>query len=257
MLVGHTLLTADPHLGRVAYGSFSDQALMEMLIEGFDHNTKSKYQDKHGMYREVYKWPCIECDDDDKVIEIDINSLHVTGSLALCYVPPKVKALNISLGWGRSELAGSVDLTNLPDGMSDLHLHNNNLGGGIDLTQLPDGMGYLYLQNNKFTGEIDLTQFPKGMTQLDLQNNNLRGEIDLTRLSDGMEYLTLNNNQLRGSLVIKNLPPKMGFINVEANHFNAIAVVNSEVRAFINLEGSGVASVVDENGREVNKLNKA
>ena len=81
MFVFHILLTADPNLGRVAYSSFSDQALMEMLIEGFDHNTKSKYQDKHGMYREVCKWPCIECDDDDRVIEIDINSLHVTGAL--------------------------------------------------------------------------------------------------------------------------------------------------------------------------------
>ena len=42
----------------------------------------------------------------------------------------------------------------------------------------------------------------------------------------------------------------MSRIDVRANQFNAVAVVDSETDAAIELEGSGVTSVVDENGKE-------
>ena len=89
------LLCSDPNLGRVDYNSLSDQTLMELLIEGFDDKTKKRYQDDHGMYLDVCEWPFIKYDDDERVIKIDIDSLHVSGSIELCYVPPKVKQIHI------------------------------------------------------------------------------------------------------------------------------------------------------------------
>ena len=59
----------DPFLGRLDYSLLSDQALMEMLIEGFDDETKKKYQDDHGMYLDVCEWPNITCDEDESVID--------------------------------------------------------------------------------------------------------------------------------------------------------------------------------------------
>ena len=219
--------SVDPSLGRVDYSSMSDQALMEMLIEGFDDETKKEYQDTDGMYRDVCEWQSFQCDEDHRVIEVSIASCYVIGSLELCYVPPKMKLLNISPWNGKGELTGSADLTHLPEGMESLSLNNNTLTGEIDLTSLPDGMIHLYLCNNYFTGEIDLTQLPHRMTTL-----------------------FLNNNQLSGSLVIKNLPPKMGLIDLQVNQFNAMAMVDLKTPTIIKLRGSGVTSVVDENGEK-------
>ena len=143
---------------------------MEMLIDGFDDETKKRYQDKRGIYLDVCEWSCVKCDEDESVIEIDIDSRHVRGSLELRYAPPKVKVLAITSNF-EGQLTGSVDLTQLPDGMEYLHLQNDNLTGEIDLTQMPDGMRVLILKNNQLSGEIDLTQLPDGMSCIKLNNN--------------------------------------------------------------------------------------
>ena len=273
-------LTGDPSLGRIDYNLLTDQALMEMFIEGFDEETKKKYQDKHGMYLDVCDWLCIECDEDDRVIEIDINSRHVSGSLDLFYAPPRVKELWISSLSGEvynSELTGSIDfkqlpsgvecltldnnqltreidLTQLPNEMKALRLNYNQLTGDIELTKLPEGLNYLSLDSNQLTGEIDLTRLPARLYHLDLQNNQFTGEIDLTHLSEGMNYLYLNKNQLSGSFVVKNSSPGLRSINAEDNKFNAVAVIDSKSHAYIHLRGSGVTSVVDGNGRDLDSV---
>ena len=268
------LCGADPNLGRVDYSSLTDQSLMEMLVDGFDGETKKKYQDSEGTYLDVCAWPCIRCDDEERVIEIDINSENVSGSLELCYVPPKVEDLKVSPLSGESRMTGSVDFARLPDGMKYLHLSNNQLTGEIDLTQPPKGLERVSLEDNQLTGEIDLTQLPDGMVFLDLRNNRLTGEIDLTQLPDIMNYahlennqltgevnltqlpsrmhsLDLSGNQLTGSLIIRNIPLGAEEIDVRGNHFNAVAVVDSETHDPVDFEGSGVTSVVDENGKEL------
>ena len=242
-------LSVDSPLGRVDYGLMSDQFLMEMLIDGFDDETKKHYQDNDGMYLNLCKWSCTECDDDERVIEIRIGSCSASGSLELCYVPPKVKFCSIN-SFGNSKLTGSVDLTQLPEGMRHLHLNNNQLTGEIDLTHLPDEMKELFLQNNQLTGEIDLTRLPGCLRNLYLNNNQITGSLDLTNLPDGMLHLYLDNNRFGGSFIAKNLPPRLVAIYAGGNLFSAVAFVESQTRTKINLKGSGVRSVVDENGKE-------
>ena len=313
------ILSVDPSLGRVDCSLMSDQTLMEMLIDGFDDKTQKKYQEYDETYINVCIWPCITCDEDERVIEINMDSINIIGSIQLCYVPPSVKDLKIRNRWRPGKLSGSIDLSQLPEGMQLLDLQHNQLTGEIDLTQLPNGMEflslfdnhlagkvdlahlpykiqYLFLENNKLTGDIDLTKLPDGIQLLKLGNNQLTGEIDLTQLPDRMEKLHLSNNQLTreinlsklpksmhelhlnnnqltgkvdlnklpkymrklhlennqlsGSFVIKSLPPVL-HINVQENKFNAVAVVDSKTRARIMLRGSGVSSVVDENGGEI------
>ena len=247
------ILSADPSLGRVDYSSLSDQTLMEMLFDGFDDEAKKKYQDNEGMYLDVCDWSCVTCDDDERVIKIGADSSEISGSIQFCYVPPKVKKLKVIPSWLGSELTGSVDLAHLPKDMKHLDLQNNMLTGKIDLTKLPEGMKKLFLDHNQLTGEIDLTQLPKGMRSLRLDSNQLTGEIDLTCLPEGMQYLHISRNQLCGSLVMNQLPQEMRIIAARLNHFNAVAVVSSETLATIKLRGSGVTSVVDEIGRELDK----
>ena len=271
MCASQLFLSMDPSLGRVDCSLMSDQTLMEMLLEGLDEETKKEYQDSEGMYLDVCTWPCVTCDDNERVIGIRITRFYLNGLLELCYVPPKVKVLEIvvfdssgltgsidlarlpdgveELDLRSHKLTGEIDFTQLPDGMERLYLNNNQLTGEIDLTQLPDGMKCLYLSNNRLTGGIDLTHLPNGMQNLFLSNNDLTGEVDLTNLPDSMEGLSLDHNQLSGSLVIKMMKRWIS-ISARRNQFNAVAVVDSETRAPINLQESGVTSVVDENGRE-------
>ena len=342
MCVFQLFLCADPSLGRVDYSSLSDQTLMEMLIECLDDETKAEYQDTDGLYLDVCDWSCTKCDDEERVIEISLESPQVSGSLELCYVPPNVKVIKARSMWNHSKLSGSadlthlpegiggidlrgneltgeidstklpeamvelylgqnqftgkVDLTNLPGGIRGLYLDNNQLTGKIDLTQLPKGMHVLRLQYNQFTGEIDLTKLPEAMVELylgynqltgeidltqlpgeveslSLVNNQLTGEIDLTKLPGGIRGLFLNNNQFTGEIDLANIPHGMGYlflennqlsgsfvakrlkswisVNARRNQFNAVAVVKSETQAGIKLRGSGVTSVVNENGREL------
>ena len=221
-------LSVDPSLGRVDYSLMPDQTLMEMLLEGFDEETKKEYKDCEGMYLDVCEWSCVTCDDNQRVIEVDIDSSSIVGSLELCYAPPKVKEFRVNPPLDESKMTGSVDLTHLPEEMTHLDLQDNQLTGEIDLTQLPDVMSGLYLYNNKLTGEIDLTCLP-----------------------GRMECLFLRINQLSGSVVIRRLPQGMKMIDLRENHFNAFAVVDSKATDVdIFLSGSGVASIVDENGKE-------
>ena len=219
------ILTVDPSLGRADYSTLSDQTLMEMLIGGFDEEAKKEYQDIDAMFLDVCEWPGIECDDDERVVEIEIDSRHILGSLELSYAPPKAEVLSIS-SWARSKLTGSVDLARLPEATESLCLDGNRLTGELDLTKLPDIMEYLSFNNNEFSGEVDLTQFPIGM-----------------------KYLYLSDNQLTGSLYVGKLPPMMELVHARGNNFDPIVVVDSETHVSIKLCRSGVVSVVDENGK--------
>ena len=240
-------LSVDPSLGRVDYRLLSDQTLMEMFIEGLDEDTENKYQDSEGMYLDVCDWSCIECDDDDRVIEIHIGSGIVSGSLEMRYLPPKVQRLNLA----ENQLTGEIDLKQLPDRVQSLDLSDNQLTGEMDLTRLPDGMERLELSSNRFIGEIDLTGLPDGMNGLYLNNNQFTGEIDLTQLPTELRWLDVSRNQLSGSIIINELPGDMFGLDLGKNRFNAVAVVESVKQGFINLKESGVMTVVDESGREV------
>ena len=272
MFAFELLCSVDPSLGRVNYSLLSDQTLMEMLIEDLDDEAKKRYQDNEGMYLDVCKWSFVTCDDDERVIEMGADSSVISGSIHLSFVPPKVKVLKIKPPWTggkltgsvdlahlprgvraidlrNNELTGEVDLTHLPESIEKLYLGRNQLTGGIDLTQLPGRMDYLSLNNNQLTGGVDLTQLPDEMEELYLNNNRFTGEIDLAHLPVGMQFLFLENNQLSGPFVIKRLTHGIS-INARGNNFNTVAVVNAKTPSHIFLGGSGVTSVVDENGKE-------
>ena len=224
---------------------------MEMLFEGFDDETKEKYQDNHGMYLDVCGCSCIKCDDDERVVQIELGSETLSGSLELCYVPPKVKVLLIT-SWRKTELTGSVDLTYLPSGVEWVDLDNNELTHEIDLTLLPDGTKYISLQANQLSEEIELTHLPDGMEDLYHNKNHFTGNVVLTHLPKGMQKLFLQSNLLSGSVIIKRLPHGIEMIDLRENNFNAIAVVTPETDVTIKLDGSGVTPVVDEKGEEIN-----
>ena len=177
------LLTVDPNLGHVDYGSFSDQTLMEMLIDGFSEQSKKRYQDSEGLYLDVCAWQCVSCDDAKQVIQI-MEYDTVIGSLQLSYVPPSVSTLNVS----DNSVSGSIDLRNLPANMQLLSLHDNQLSGTICLTQLPAQMRYLQIYNNELSGSFIAMNIPPHMVLLNASQN----DFSPTAMVDAGGYFQLN-----------------------------------------------------------------
>ena len=64
------LQTADYSLGRVNRTTFSDQTLMEMLIEGCSPDSLEQCMGKDKTYLDVCEWPIVQCDTDANVFEI-------------------------------------------------------------------------------------------------------------------------------------------------------------------------------------------
>ena len=200
------LIAADPSLGRVDYSSLSDQTLMELLIDGFDAEEKQIFQSREGMYLDVCEWSCVSCDNNGRVVKIkDSHNNTPGGSLALSYVPPKVKEFDMSC---KRSLVGSVELTNLPHGMKILSVSYNQITGSVNLTRLPDSMKYLCLDNNELTGSVDLANLPQSMRVLFLHKNQLTGSLDLTQLPQHVELVFLQDNQFTGSVDLAHLPAK-------------------------------------------------
>ena len=71
---------------------------MKMFSEGFDDSTKRIYRDANKVYLGVCEWLCVQCDADGRVVEIEIDSRHVLGSLDISYALPKVEVLNTVSG---------------------------------------------------------------------------------------------------------------------------------------------------------------
>ena len=107
------------------------------------------------------------------------------------------------------------------------------------------------LNTNEITGQIDLTRLPDEIQCPNLESNNFTGEVDLTQLPDGILCLFLKNNQLSGSFVIKQLPAGIIIVDARGNRFHCVAVFNSETHAAIQLQGSDVTLIVDENGKHL------
>ena len=224
------LQTADSTLGRVDCNSLSDQTLMELLYEGFDEETQQRYQDENGVYLDVCNWSCTACGADDRVVEI-VEYSRISGSLEIRYIPPKVKLRILSC----QQLS---------------YLKTDQLTGSIDLTNLPNKMQYLHLQHNLFTGSIDLTKLPEDILELTLNNNRLSGSLCFAELPAKIRCINVQHNFFTGSFVATNLQPSLREICARENQFEAIAVVDSQTKAFIDLIESGVRAVVDENGNE-------
>ena len=212
MLPQTTLFCVDPNLGRTDYSSFSDQSLMEMLLDGFDEGTKQRYQDDEEMYIDVCEWSIVECANHERVVKIK-EECGLIGSLHLCYIPSKVEELHLS--WMKFE--GTIDLTQVPGSMRKLTLHKNGITGSADLRNLPEFMEELYLFDNQLTGSIHLTNLPQHMKKLHVDNNKLDGSIDLTKLPASMEALYLQRNNFTGSIDLSNLPRGLLILYLEAN----------------------------------------
>ena len=82
--------TVDPSLGRLDYTSLSQQALMEVVIEGITN--KEKICGDADEPKDIEKWKGVEIEDGE-VVAMDWHEFDIGGSLHLEWLPSSVRDL--------------------------------------------------------------------------------------------------------------------------------------------------------------------
>ena len=201
------------------------------------------------------EWKGVECDADEKVMEIHWNGWELRGSLKLVHLPSSVTYFDIennslsgkldlcffspleklkAFYLGINTFTGNPDLTVLPKRMTSAWMEANKLSGDLCLTQLPINMKYLDVSNNLLTGTIDLRFLPPSLCSLYLQENEFIGNVYFSFLPKELTNFQLENNRLlEGTIVESKLPPKLRAKN-QAIHILNTKIINSSEQT-INL----------------------
>ena len=245
----HTL-TVDPSLGRLSYESLSDQALMEMLIEGTADSTKRHFQDNNGAYLDVCEWSGTTCDASDNVVSFAIKegnrwNIQFDGTLALEYLPKNLLFLfmcntnSISSGTlqtallpsklrrfcvTRHKLSGTVDMTALPKHLQLFSIKENVFSGSCDLRNLPENIESVNVSENNFSGSLHLDKLPSALIHLFVQKNEFTGGVDLENLPKALEELDISDTQLSGEFRLTP-PDSLRQVRAHNTDFSGTAVV--------------------------------
>ena len=211
--IAHALNFADPHLGRLDYDSLSDQALMEMLIDGIKSRSKEAFLDEKSNFKDVSDWIGIECID-DRVTKINLSASKFTEKqFPFEFIPALVRSFGIS----NCDAHGTLDTAVLPRHIEFFDVSENKLHGSINFAGFPQSIESIFLYLNNFSGSCALGDLPDTLVTLDANNNEFSGELSLNEMPKAMEYLTLSKNKISGSFSIEKLPSRMEVLDLQSN----------------------------------------
>mmetsp|Transcript_20054 Transcript_20054/g.31423 ORF Transcript_20054/g.31423 Transcript_20054/m.31423 type:complete len:241 (-) Transcript_20054:20-742(-) len=221
----HFFVSADGALGKIDKASFSQQTLMELLTDGIVD--KSVFSRDSEIPEDISQWNGVTVSDANEVTEIEWRCAGLEGTINLQWLPLTVKEATIA------------------NGLFD----DNVLSGTLDLTALPDGLTQLLLSDNEYSGEIDLTTLPSQLRELDVSNNKIWGTINVTNLPSGMKKLHLNDNRFEGSTDFGNLPESLWMFDVANTNLEGTIYLHAG-HSWFDVEDSGVKIVIVEASQE-------
>ena len=236
------LQTTDANLGRVDIASFSDQTLMELLIERFPEDFKIEYRDSDGCFTDVCSWPEVRCDKDSRVVDYYTDPDEVGGSISLEYMPPKMQSFVMR----STRVRGTLEASRLPDSLLTFKMTRNKLEGTVDFVQLPRNLKEFSIFSNMFTGSADLQDLPPDLCKLWIYSNKFSGTICLSKLPPVLEVLDISHNDFCGELFFQNVPSSLSGFCTHGNAFNPAAIVPKG--EWVHLANTEVGSVVDVEG---------
>jgi hypothetical protein len=226
-------------LGRLDYASLSQQALMEMLIDGIEN--KEEICGSQEGSNDITEWERVEFNDIGEVLKIDWGGFHehrLQGTINFQWIPSTVCELLLDHNY--EGLTGSIDLTSLPLSMNKLDLWINNFTGTINLSHLPENMEELNASYNKLSGSLDLENLPTLFKELDVHGNNFTGTVNTSNLPIGLELLWLSENQLSGGIDLRNLSVGIEALYLDKNNFSGFTdfSILPESLTFLNVSNT-------------------
>ena len=263
------LLCVDPALGRLDYDSLSDQALMEMLIDGMRNRSKKGLKDESGNFLDVSEWDCIEFSDEGRVAKVDLVNFKFTekqfpfqfippqailfvafdcnlhGTLDTAVIPENIVQFDISI----NNLHGPLNFKGFPRNLETLTIAENAFCGSLVLSDLPRSLIYFDAGSNKFSGEMPLNGLPPALVGLWAHDNSLTGSINIEKLPNSIETLDLNGNKFSGDSHMRSFPDSLRLVDITGNPLSGKVVLPKISGAMkFNLEIDNFSQAVDENG---------
>ena len=209
------LFSIDPSLGRLDYESLSDQALMEMLIDGMEEECKKEFQDDSGHFMDVCDWKGIDLQhEEDPSIYIEKKRFSER-QFPFQFIPALVTVFVL----GDCNAHGTLNPSVLPSDLTIFEVPQNALHGSINFSTFPRNLEQIDISSNKFTGSCQLADLPDATILFDASQNEFSGKISLNELSDQIVQVFLSMNQLSGSLHITDLPASIEQISLSTNAF--------------------------------------
>ena len=235
MLTFLTLLASDDEpsglrLSRADYDSLPDQALFELVVDGFTN--KDPFLDDEGDFKDISDWVGLTFNDAGRCVRVYWYESRFDGPVGLAWIPASVEKFHII----ESTVCGSVELTRLSDGLKGLAIIQSAIEGTIDLTLLPQQLLYINLTMNTLTGSIDLTALPAHIVDVALTANDFSGSVDLTRLPGTMKGLMLNKNALSGTVELAKIPESMMTLDLRQNQLEGTAAIPRRLLGIVRLE---------------------
>ena len=211
----------DKHLSRLDPSLLSQQALMEMVVDGFED--KSAYQDEHGNYTDYSTWEGVECDEDGEIKAFNFNFF------ARRYVSPRERKIPLPLQFLPQTLinvkffalnfTGSLSTRDLFAGLQKLEILKCGLAGTVDFAHFPRTLERLSLDENRFCGNLDMQSLPDSMSHFSASFNQFSGPVCFANLPTSLEILNLRSNQLCGEIRLPELPIGLKIIHLSYNFF--------------------------------------
>ena len=249
-MLSHFALTsaADP-LGRC--GTLSDlpqQSLIELLVQDFWDVGIGR--DPDGAFLDIHEWLGITLNASGDVDEIDFvrtdGGFAEGGSIDFQYVPQTVTTLIIRL----FQLSGTMETSQLPIGLINLHVDNNFLTGTFDIKTLPEKIQSIDISVNDMSGSLAMDCLPAHVESFSAWSNEFSGTVNLSKLPASLSSLDIAENKLEGSIELRNVPPALQNISLNTNNFadgQAIVDAKHELQ-WVRLDRKFIGKVFDANG---------
>ena len=257
-------------LGRLDYSSLSDQALMEIIVDGIPASERDAFADEHGGLTDACEWDSVTCVD-ERVTEISfvcyefekaqfpfdfipplasiviVEECAIKGSLDTAVLPHRLIQLNV----GINSLHGTIDFSKFPQGLMRLRINVNTFEGNCVLEELPATLMYFDASENKFTGEISLNNLPHALHELNLAGNALTGSLRIESLPPSIRTLWLASNNFAGEFTLLVCPRSLQRININKNELSGTMVLLRSIKIveFYSF-GNEITAVVDEHGEK-------
>ena len=240
----NTALCADKLVGRATAAMFSDQTLMELLIDPSHSSFRDVNMTKDGDFKDKCEWEGVVCSEFGEVTEIqwgrkdwvkkELNldklprnlikfaisnfgpSTPSVGTVTVATLPPNLEMLQLR----DNAFHGEFDFEALPRSMINVNLFRNDFHGSANLAALPPALQRLNLMRNKVAGSADLCYLPQAIVMLCLTENEFFGTIDLGALPDSLCYLYLDENAFEGSVLLDSLPAGLVDLDLRRNRLS-------------------------------------
>ena len=262
--------SVDPALGRLDCNLLSDQALMEMLIDGMQEEDKKEFLDSNGNFLDVCEWSEVTCNKKKRVRKIEFkrgkfnekqfhfdfipsrtwffsaDSMNLHGTLDTSVIPTALTLIGVS----DNALHGSFKIKTLPSKMSSINISRNRFTGSLELSDFPAKMQGFFASSNCFCGEIILNNLPPSLFDLDLNGNQLSGSIYITNLPKSLQSLKLSYNAFSGDFTMQSIPKYIS-VDIRGNPLSGKAIFERKAgKMQFELKHDCIKLVVDENGEK-------